>query len=145
MNTLFPKIYNGIFTIKYPFRIANFGNVDHATFKIAIVKNGALAGKRIVSKLVGPDNENNYVGFAFADESKITGWRKCDYIGSAFTRHTSELQKLMLLDAAAIAADPEVAGCQIVASRHCYRCNRLLTTPESIAAGIGPECAEKMQ
>lgn len=26
----------------------------------------------------------------------------------------------------------------------CGRCARILTTPESIAAGIGPECADKM-
>jgi hypothetical protein len=25
---------------------------------------------------------------------------------------------------------------------HCHRCNRLLSDPESVAAGIGPECAK---
>jgi hypothetical protein len=37
----------------------------------------------------------------------------------------------------------EAGKAYALASGCCYICNRLLTTPESIADGIGPVCAAK--
>lgn len=34
--------------------------------------------------------------------------------------------------------------CEFYASTHCARCGRKLTTPESIAKGIGPDCLEAL-
>lgn len=40
---------------------------------------------------------------------------------------------------------PDNSGHQyaVMLSKRCVRCNRKLTNPESIKAGIGPECATK--
>jgi hypothetical protein len=35
-------------------------------------------------------------------------------------------------------------GVEVYHDGHCGRCGRLLTVPESVATGIGPECAERM-
>jgi hypothetical protein len=40
--------------------------------------------------------------------------------------------------------DPEAAGLEVWHEGRCGRCGRKLTVPESIARGIGPECAGKV-
>lgn len=35
--------------------------------------------------------------------------------------------------------------CEFYPSRHCARCGRLLTTPKSIANGVGPDCLKALE
>ena len=42
-----------------------------------------------------------------------------------------------------LAKGEEIDGHELLVSRHCLRCNRVLTTPESIESGVGPECAKR--
>lgn len=106
---------------------------DHRTFKIATAKNGPLAGKRIISILIGPNNESDYLGLGFVQrDGFISLWQK--YRGTQY-------EKLVdLLERAEYWAG---RGVQYLTVGHCRRCNRLLTHPESIISGIGPDCSGK--
>lgn len=116
--------HNGIITLENP----QTGN--HRTFKIKAVKNGPLAGKRIVSMLIGPNNEEDYLGIAFVDENGIHVWNK--HKGTVYEKTVKcllEIQKRGLVEHF---------------ETKCRRCNRTLTTVRSIKLGVGPEC-EKLE
>lgn len=91
------------------------------------------AGSQIASYLNGPDNQYSYTGFAFVSGTVVKVWKR--YQGA--NRLTEALDVLLNGDA-------EQAGKRYaMESGNCYVCNRKLTTPESIEAGIGPTCAGK--
>lgn len=86
-----------------------------------------------VSLLSGPNNEADYT---------FIGWLNGSVFSASKKHAGNELFPRLLL---ALVADPTAAGMEYAReSQNCYICNRLLTTPESIAAGIGPVCAEKV-
>ncbi len=72
MTITSPNVHNGTFTVSHP-------EHGHFTLKLYTAQKGALAGKRILSLLVGPDNVNNYRGVAFWNDE-----RKC---ANVWTRH----------------------------------------------------------
>jgi len=90
-------------------------------------------GQRVLELLTGADNESDYRAFAFvSDAGAVHVWRK----------HQSSAVMCWLADAV---ANPErfQAAAVFVAEGACRRCNRALTTPESVLSGIGPTCAER--
>jgi len=121
---------NGYYTVK------NIEKGTHRTVKISTVRKGKLQGKRIMSLLVGPDNNNNYAGFGFVDNDRVIVWKK----------HKENKVKNYLARVISYWAKTEnkPQGIEILLSKRCLRCNRTLTTPESIKRGIGPECAGKI-
>ena len=135
--------YNGVYTL------ANTTTGEHRTFAVRTQAEDAdfRPGERIAALLTGPDNEADYTGFGFVTDAGIRVWRKRQ--GGAFDHYGRMLQKAI----AAVAGDGEVlsgtfdyAGRRysVQLAKRCLRCNRRLTTPESIARGYGPECAEKL-
>jgi len=109
---------------------------DHRTFQIKTQKADAkfAPGERIVGLLIGQDNQNDFQSFGFVkDDGRVVVWSK--YRGTQFER----LAK-MLTNAE---SEAERFGLEFLWSATCRRCNRELTTPESIKSGIGPTCAEK--
>lgn len=110
----------------------------HRTVKVSTVKEGEseyakkFAGKRKVSLLVGQDNENNYAQF---------GWVAND--GNIQLCQKSQTPFFATL--ADIVAHPEhwAGKVEYKFEGRCIRCNRKLTNPASIDAGIGPECSSK--
>lgn len=125
--------HNGFVTVKS----ARTG--DHRTFRIATQADDAkfAPGRRVVSLLTGPDNETDYRGFGFLDAApdgrvKITVWKKCR--GGQFEALAEMLENLPAHEAA--------GQVSVNFDARCRRCNRTLTTPESVASGIGPVCAE---
>lgn len=60
-----PNVHNGTYTIAHPSR-------GHFTLKLHTVDKGELAGKRVVSLLVGPDNVSNYRGVGFWNDERRT-------------------------------------------------------------------------
>ena len=121
--------HNGTLTVVNP------ATGGRRTFKISTVKNGNLKGKRILSLLTGPNNEEDYRGFAFVTESgRVNVWRK--HLGT-------ELEKLGRF-VECLDAYRESHGIEVLWAGTCRRCNRKLTTPESINTGIGPICAGKV-
>lgn len=126
-------IPNGEFTIHNP----TTGN--HRTFRIKTARNGNLKGKRIVSLLTGNDNTSDYKGFAFVYDDKIVVWQK--YRGDGPWESYATLLWSMIVKGSE--SPYAQKGATIKESRHCARCNRLLTEPESIDRGLGPECFGK--
>lgn len=118
--------HNGKFTI----RSTRTG--EHRTFRIKTQATDSkfAPGKRVLSLLTGPDNSNDYKGFAFVDENGIHIWR---------SKQTPVFQAYvaMLLNLDKHIEDEKV---ELFAETRCRVCNRCLTTPESVQSGIGPIC-----
>jgi hypothetical protein len=138
--------HNGLITISNP------ATGNHRTFKISTCRHGSLKGKRIVSLLIGANNDGDestgdYLGFGFVDTAKCDGqtyarvnvWSK--HRGPTADGKPSEFVAFarMLFDPAAYMA----RGVRYQISGTCRRCNRTLTVPGSITDGLGPECAKK--
>jgi hypothetical protein len=121
-------LYNGTYTITSP-------TGEHRTFKVHTAKNGGLAGRRIVSMLVGPDNQSDYKGFGFVSDVGIQVWRKSE---TEFFLKAAKM--LWVMGTTGTDNGYAKAGCEIQLSKSCCRCNRELTDPTSIRLGIGPVC-----
>lgn len=108
------------------------------TYRVSLAKDGKLW---FVSVLTGPDNESSYT-----------------YLGVVLPGQAVELQltKASKMDAeslpvrafrytlAALAHGVLPPNVQVWHEGRCGRCGRTLTVPESIASGIGPECALRL-
>jgi hypothetical protein len=115
--------HNGIITISNP------ATGNHRTFQIKTAKKGNLAGKRILSMLIGPDNTNDYLGIGFVDESGIKIWNK--HKNTLFEKTANCLLRI------------EELGLISQFSTKCRICNKELTDPISISTGIGPICGSR--
>jgi hypothetical protein len=108
---------------------------SHVTFRI--IRQDLTAkfapGEYLLERLTGPDNTSSYRGVAFISRdfrrAHVWGKHKAD---------TKLTQAITVLERQPGAAAVGYA----MASGRCYVCGRMLTTPESIASGIGPVCAE---
>lgn len=131
MNNLF-DIADGHYTVVYT-------NGAHRTLRVKTSKTGNFKGKRIVSFMNGTDNVNDYQGFAFlSDGGELKIWR--NFANANSPERLQRIRRAVEI----IASDASGAGKAFaLVSGNCYKCNRLLTNPESITLGIGPECAKK--
>lgn len=120
---------NGIFTLTLP-------DGGHRTFRIYTKRQTAkfAPGQRIIAILVGPDNTNDYEDWGFVTDQGIKPWA---------ARRSKKYEEYAAVLWEILAGGGEVVGYELTACRKCLVCNRPLTTPESIEAGIGPECAER--
>jgi len=121
--------HNGTVTVSNP------ATGEHRTFRISTQPQDArfAPGKRIVSLLAGPDNTADFQGFGFVDSAgQVLVWRS--KLGTKFERYGRLLSNL--------GSECTRWGLQVQWSAKCRRCNRELTTPESLAAGVGPVCAD---
>lgn len=92
-----------------------------------------------VAVLYGPDNTRHYKHFGrIIDE---------DFVASGGIKTKAESVFITAFDwfwtKLRLGSDP-LARCEFFHAGRCGRCGRLLTTPESVSAGIGPECRDKM-
>jgi len=122
------RTHNGTVTVKNP------ATGQHRTFRIRTNKDDAnfAPGKRVVGLLTGPDNENDFRPFGFVlDGGRIAVWMK--HRGTEFDRFARLLEDL----------DGSAARWNLFVewSVKCRKCNRELTTPDSIQSGIGPICS----
>ena len=117
---------------------------EHRTLRIATVQNkqSGLRGRRIISMLVGPNNEADYIGFAFAeDDNTLRVW------GAFRGTLTADIGNALMavLTRGRVQADGSVRAeglrAHVLFKSACRVCNRPLTCPESIRTGIGPVCA----
>lgn len=120
--------HNGTITIENP------ATRQHRTFSIRTQPEDAkfAPGQRIVALLTGPCNESDYQGFGFvAEDGTVLVWR---------SKRGGDFEKF-----ADMLANPVSwmtrTGVNYLFEGRCIRCNRKLTTPESIRTGIGPVCA----
>lgn len=125
-----------IFTHNGEITMHNPETGNHRTIRIRTQPQDATfaPGQRIAYLLNGHDNERDYLPFAFVkDTGKVIVWRR--YRGQD-TPSQYERLALMIADPARY----EAKGVQYLFSSTCRRCNRTLTTPQSIENGIGPVC-----
>lgn len=131
-------IPNGIVTFR------NTETGEHRTFRMSTQKMDSkfAPGKRIISLLVGSDNTSDYKGFGFITDSndRIALWKK-----NAESK-TFLYYKLLIENAFGKPADGHnrFYKYEMLLEKYCLRCNRLLTHPESIESGIGPECSKRL-
>lgn len=94
-----------------------------------------------VRVLTGSDNENDYtyLGTISANDLKFWHGRKSPISSGAPSARAFEWSWNNHLR-----YDHIPDGLEVWHEGRCGRCGRTLTTPESVARGIGPECAEKM-
>ena len=155
------KVACGIYTL--------IGPKGHKTVKVKTVQDGELSGKRIVYVFKGGDNENffNYVGVAFLNTVEVEEEEKYleevkdefDFVTTVEKTRTVKKEKDTLqvwkrqrgTDFHKIAQAflrivyDGIDGYRYELAKHCRVCNHTLTNPESIEAGIGPECSKNVE
>jgi hypothetical protein len=130
-----PVLHNGTYTIQ------NRTTGKYRTVRVKTQKPDAsfAPGQRVIGLLTGGDNTASYTGFGFVTDAGITVWGKKR--GDGVTRSAWEWYAAMVWGLAVDGGSSEFAEqYSILLSGECVRCNRTLTTPESILAGIGPVC-----
>lgn len=117
--------------------ITNKAKGTYRTLMIKTVRDGNLKGKQIVALLSGPDNENDYQGFGFVTDAGIKVWssKKTAF----FTTLSAMVEQYLGIHRYGFT----FKDIEFKEAKRCMVCNRLLTTPESIARGVGPECATR--
>ena len=123
-------LHNGYHTITYP-------DGSHRTVRIHTQKEHATfaPGERIISLLTGPDNRSDYEQFGFVKgDGRVIVWKKHRGEEGRPSRREELVVILMRL------VHGDVPGYELHESRHCRKCNKVLTDPESIAVGLGPTC-----
>lgn len=132
-------IHNGVYTVD--------NGTEHITYQLYTPVRGTLAGKRIIKRKLP---SGRYQGFAFlTPEGGVRLWRRFEA-----DRHTTYVTWANLLlsqlnsrseedrerNPSAFSFSGAGADWSVTMSTVCRRCNRRLTTPTSIRAGIGPNC-----
>lgn len=153
-----PRVHNGAYTVSHE-------KHGHFTVKLYTAPaNSDLAGRRILALLCGPSNETDWQGVAFWNEEQDVQW------AAVWSRHASDRnareypidgwhwgerwntieKKLAIWADLAVRGWTEERhghwygnGYRLLREGRCVVCNRLLTHPESIELGIGPECLRK--
>lgn len=151
-----PNVHNGTYSVSHPER-------GHYTLKLHTVQKGELAGKRILSLLVGPDNIADFRGVAFWDDAlreamcwrrfqgeewvRLDGrhWAKGSGKGFAIDAPGMSVYQKKIAIWADLVNRPEAGfwsgeGYALQFEGRCVVCNRKLTDPVSIERGIGPVC-----
>jgi hypothetical protein len=132
-----PKLFNGKYTVE------STQTGEHRTFWIETQASDAefAAGRRVVSLLTGSQNDDPscYTGFGFVDDDGIHVWTSRRGPGKRWEEYADLLWTLGLDGAFSVWAEK---GFRIMQTGHCLKCNRILSTPESLRRGIGPICAE---
>jgi hypothetical protein len=132
-----PRVFNGRYTIE------STKTGEHRTFwaKTQPDDAGFAPGKRILSLLSGPENDDpsSYKGFAFVDEDGIHVWSRMRAEG-LWEQYAEMLWSLAVDGAFSEWAD---RGYRLLVEKRCMKCGRPLTTPESVRLGIGPICSER--
>jgi hypothetical protein len=128
------RSHNGIITMRNP------TTDGHRTIKIYTQPEDAefAPGMRILSLLTGPDNTSDYQDFGFVivrdNEVRAVPWRR--YRDSGPWRKYCAMIQFPVFHMQRHGVEYRFEG-------RCRRCNRPLTTPESIDSGIGPVCVRK--
>ena len=117
---------NGFYTVTFP-------DGSHKTFRVRLEQHGVHRWSRTLAVLIGPDNSTDYECHGLVTDTGFRLWKR--FAGGKPAEHAAILWMLArgeLLD-----------GYDLQLSKRCLRCNRPLTTPESLERGIGPECEQR--
>lgn len=132
MTTTTYRVDNGVYTVR------NRLTGDYRTFKVdtRTFKDGTV--HRVLSLLTGPNNDSDYrpIGFAGDTPRDLRVWRK---VADGQPKLRAFVEALR---AAMTPEHPWAEQLELHLAATCRRCNRTLTTPQSVEAGIGPGCAK---
>ena len=119
---------SGCYTIVY-------STGEHRTIWVKKISDGGLAGRTILQYR----DDRNWVGFGFLhDGNTVQFWRKFEA--------ENQPERLARIRRAVDVVAKEPRRAQLAFSmkeKRCARCQRKLTVPASLNAGLGPECAGK--
>ncbi len=106
----------------------------HTTFRVYKQDDDAefAPGELLLQRLTGHDNTGDYTTVAFVKNGYF----------NLFKRNrpaAGQPQPQWIKDAYTLFENPEA----VLTAKNCVVCNRVLTTPESVLAGIGPTCAAR--
>lgn len=129
-------VFNGRYTVTSP-------TGEHRTFEVRTLADDSTfaPGKRVVSLLVGPNNTGDYQAFGFIDDRGVAVWKSKRGEPGAPSFFDRVAPLFFSLAAHGERSPWYARGFRVLAEATCLRCNRALTTPESILSGIGPTCA----
>ena len=119
---------NAIFTVE------NVASGNHFTYRVSACKgNDALF---FVSLLTGPNNTNDYTYLGTIRQGQYAHGRKSPFTESS--SGTTVFGKVWARRAA-------LPACvRVYHEGRCCRCARVLSTPELVTRGLGPECLKKV-
>lgn len=108
----------------------------HRTFKFKTNRKG----QTMIGLMIGRNNLSDYAWFGFVDGRTLRFWRTARYDMMPYTLPVSHDVLTECFNA--IMGDAEGAGKRYATYyKNCSRCGKVLTTPESLERGLGPECA----
>jgi len=90
-----------------------------------------------VALLHGQDNESDYMGIGY-----ITQYASGPQFTPHYRANPSQAMRAFAWAWPRLVTNTLPPEIEFYHAGRCGRCHRLLTTPESIASGIGPKCAE---
>lgn len=126
---------------KATFTIENTETAKHITFRVLRGRKTEKYPKPLlfVSVMRGNDNEQSYAYMGVLDENtlelKLTArsrFQELDVLVRAFRYAVARI----------LANVPDTDKVKIHHEGRCGRCRRILTNPDSIESGIGPECGK---
>ena len=125
-----------VFTVSTPAR--------HYTFRVTAKEaSGKYPPAWFVSLLTGPDNEHSYRYLGMLDVEtghvRLTNGSR----QGNFSEDSEPVRVVRIVTAVVYGVGMLPDGWTVANAGKCGRCGRALTTPESIARGLGPECVKK--
>lgn len=110
----------------------------HRTIRLQTIEdtNGKGTVKQWLSYLNGQDNVGDYLSIGIVNGNEVT----------LFKKNTGKYTDIVAATRFLLKNTDKIDECgrqYAIRSGKCYLCNRLLTTPESVARGLGPICAAK--
>jgi|SRR5690242_18884437 len=130
-----PQLPNGRYTV------INDTTAEYRTIQLSDCpeRYGKPAGTQIAAFLSGPNNEADYIGFAF-----ILPNRQIVMFNRYRPKYESNIKLRYSLDALLDSDGSAYGELYAMESGKCFHCNRVLTVPVSVHNGLGPTCAKKL-
>lgn len=113
---------------------------QHYTYKVSRPPGGSVERPWLVYVLTGPDNTNDYVYVGML--TAAGEWRHT--AKSGVPADAPSFRAFGFLTATVLGDGRMPATLEVFHEGRCGRCGRKLTTPESVARGLGPECITKL-
>jgi len=114
-----------------------FDGDDYQTIRLKSPRDGNFAGRVLAEYMSGPDNELSFTAFGEVVGDEVRVWRR-------FADTPNKGRWVRAVYAVLTGGERDAAGLRYaLASNRCCRCNKTLTVPASIHAGMGPDCASK--
>lgn len=124
---------------KANFSLRSAKSGTHFTYKVKAPRGDVTAPVRFVSVLRGADNEGDYSYIGFIRNGQFLHGGQKSHAGRNAPSVVAFGWAWRQMNGGQLAEQLEVYHAE-----KCGHCGKKLTTPESIATGLGPTCSEKL-